>query len=898
MLEVLDQWRAGRPEDAEPHVRTARYLLTLDRTAAALAALADAVAIAPQDPRLFELRVAISARHYEGTSQSGPSLFAQCVDHRKSRPDVEDPIGFVLCAQAAQSQPGGRAAIVAISSARAAIGAFPQANLPRQIELQALLAAARHDEAAKAADLAVRALQPDAITLGLAIQAKRAAGQSIREIVRIAMPKVPRTPSLQAELLRIALEDAPATSAQFVHEFLTAADAPLDWCVLAIRALVHQGETDRARQLLANAPAPADAEQRSALLTAFASWVEAQAAATADAELAPMAAGLRDRLALGEGAQQPLLAIAPRLADTHPATALELLERALPAALPHERTGALYALAGDLAAGQGDLVRAASRWLAALGFEDGVHVAEKLTRLLLLQEQEARAAKVYELVGRPTDPALAARMGRLPQAATLVAAQLQADPADLLVHATLATFGQFALVDWQAPTDPEVQNRRLELLSGLRDPALAELTLARADAMLRGDPSKQTHYLLLARATADAGLSAAASALHAQLFRAGLMNPVLLREVAYAGQRDDYVPDPKLDLKLMDAVSKGGTAGSQLTLAYGTARIVRGFEAGGFPDMARTTRLTQWLAAPQLQPWTDDDLELITTGHEPPQACYVLDRILAGPHAGDRDRLLRAFYRLAPRAIEASADSAGPLLVMAANHLQVDGARGEIVHFLLDQKSGEVPVDERAMLLAHVELVARGRDDGRLLDATVARLTAAIGVPRTAAAIDELLARYPTSLPMWALRTRLQSRLRNADVALGEMRSVLGHARDDRAELSFFALAAAERNLTDADVARLAELPKELRESPLGRYVQGLFALRLGDAATALSHFAAAAPQHDGRHLFFAALAELEVADGPSAPRAVELLTQLRRDYPSSSFARNVGSFVRQLSPR
>ena len=71
------------------------------------------------------------------------------------------------------------------------------------------------------------------------------------------------------------------------------------------------------------------------------------------------------------------------------------------------------------------------------------------------------------------------------------------------------------------------------------------------------------------------------------------------------------------------------------------------------------------------------------------------------------------------------------------------------------------------------------------------------------------------------------------------------YARDPRAELAFFALAAAQRDVTAADTARLEDLTQELRDSPTGRYVQALFALRAGDPNAAAEHFPAAAPQQD-----------------------------------------------------
>lgn len=900
VLMALKRWRFGRPDSVEPFLYTARYLQQLGRPAAALAALRDAVEVAPEDPRILPLRVELSRAHYANTGESGPSLLNRCVENRSAVPDIEDPIGFLLCAQTALTQPDPLAARIAMNCARAAIGAFPRANLPRQLELRALMAQERFAEAAQTADLTVRAVLPDEETLRLAIQAKRLADEPLRTFVRLALPRSSKSDALQLELVRLALEDAPSTAVEFVTPSMAAPEAALEARMLAARALAAAGRVDAAYALLAAAGAAAgDGERDGALLQeAYAAWLTAAGRTLDDDALRGHALPLRERLSLGGAPQRALLAALPALTESHPDTAFTLLERALATARPDERSGALYALAGDLALADGDRTRAASRWLAALGFEGGEAVAERLTRLLVLQGEPARAKQVYALVQTPTDPALAARMGLFAEAAAIAAVQLQRDPADLLVHATLATFGQASMVDWVATDDSEEQLARLELLSGLQEPDLARLTLPRAEALLRRDPAKKTHYLLLARASADAGLAPAAAAIHAQLFAAGPPTPVLYREVAYAGADPAYVPDPGLDRKLREACASGGIGGSKLTFAYGAQRLVAGFRSGGFPEMARETRLSQWLATPQMRPWDDDDLTLITTGAKPKDACYVLSEILRGPYPGDRTRLLDEFYALAPRAVAASPDAAKALVAMALGHLASDGARGDVVHFLLRHRQGDLPVDPGEILLAHLERVARGAEDTGRLRLTTDALTARLGVVETIQRVGALVDRFPTSTPMWALHTELTTRLYGGDEALTGMRNVLRHAHDPEAELSFFGLAAAERQITADDVLRMAALPEELRESPNGHYVQALFALRRGDAEAASEHFAAAARQDDGRHLFLWAMAELMRAEGTQTGRAVELLEQLCRDYPNSSLAQNAGSFVRQLSPR
>ena len=898
VLTALKNWQIGRPESVEPHLRKAIYLRERARTAAALAAIADAVEVSPEDPRLLPLRVAVSREHYENTSQSGLNLLEQCVRSQATVPDAADPICFVLCAEAALASPAPAAYAIALNCARAASGAFPKANIPRQLELRAMMAGGLVAEAAAAADKALISVNPDAETLRLAIQAKRAAGQTLRELVRIATPRVPDSRELQVELLRIALQDAPTTAVTFLTDDMTAADASTEERALAIRALVAADDLGAARNLLTASDQPLDTTDQETMLGAFSAWLSAASTQTPDAQLVVDAQQLYAALTLEDGAQQELFATLPEMADTHPRTAFALLERALVVASPDERNGRLYALAGDLALQTGDLVRAEARWLAAISFADGAFAAERLARLLLLQGEEIRAAKVYRLVDSLTDPALGARMGRTVEAAALLAQQLQQDPTELLIHATLSTFGQPTMVDWTAPTDPRVLQQRLELLSGLREPRLATLNLQRANDVLASDLTKQTSYLLLARASSDAGLAPAAAALHTELFNTGLLNPVLLREVARAGQDPLYVPSEVADAWLMESVKTASFGNSQETLAYATERIVKRFEEGGFPDMARDTRLSQWLATPHLQPWNDDDLALIVAGNPPAQACFIIDQILRGPHARAPEPLLKAFYRLAPAAIEAAPKSAATLVAMARGHLRREGAFGDIVHFLL-QHAGDAPnLDEADLLTAHLKWITTGRDDRALLDATAERLVRAAGVSAATQRVEAILDAHPACIALWSLRARLMTRQVSDPDTLAELRNVLNHAAAPEAELSLLGLAAAEHEISAADTARFMQLPEALRTSASGKYVEALFALRRGDPDKAVALFAVSEPQPNGRHLYLWALAELMRSNDDADDRARELLQQLLRDYPKSSLARNAGSFVRQLSPR
>ena len=381
ITEVLAIWREGRPNDIRPRIRNAEYLLAVGRTAAALEAVAYAAEIDPNDPALFPLHLKIARRHSKNTQQSGESLLQQCIRNRRSLPDASDPIGFVLCAEAALNQNKRRFARIALLCARSAAASFPRANIPRQLELRALLLDQQYEEAARSATLSIDSIEPDPATLKLAFEARRLARQPLRDLLRLAMPHVESNPSMQIELLRLALEDTPRTSVQFVTDDMDTKDTPLLVRTLVIRSLTAAGRLEEAKKHLQACSNATTAKEKSALIEAFSTWLLALAETTSDTDLLAILRAQHPRLRVNSAPQSVLLDIATKLADEHPKTSFEILNVALAEAQPEERNGMLYILAGELALAHQDVVRAEAYWTAALGFSDGVEVAERLARL-------------------------------------------------------------------------------------------------------------------------------------------------------------------------------------------------------------------------------------------------------------------------------------------------------------------------------------------------------------------------------------------------------------------------------------------------------------------------------------------------------------------------------------
>ena len=682
-------------------------------------------------------------------------------------------------------------------------------------------------------------------------------------------------------------------------------EAPVVFRLLASRAWSAAGDLERAEQILRAVGPPTDDAEPAATMRAFVDWLLASVRTRPDAELAPAAASLYQSIGLAVVPQLELLDAIRSLTETHPDTAHALLATALAVARPEERSGAPFTAAGRLALRRGELARADELWTAAIAFEDGHAAAEDLARLLLVLDRPARAAAVYGMVTQPTDPALAARFGRLDWATGVSAVAIQREPGDLLAHATLGVFGEAPLLDWPATEDPELRQARLDLIACLRDPDLAP-HVGPLTAVLQVSPNSLATRLLRARVLAEVGDMQKASRLHALVERANYNNPIIWHEVAYAGLSrrpgaPDYVADRALWGKVIDAVTSGQTAPNHRATAWGLQEVVLGFVRGGFPDLAKKAALQQWLSGPSVRAWTEADLVLITTELEPRQACFALDRILRGSFPGERDEVLRRFYDLAEPLALADATAHDYLTETAARHANDEGPHGRVVHFLLQPLLRPLAdrrgVDAEQLLVGHLERIATGKEDSALLDDTMDKLMRAVGIEASAAHVDTLLDRYPTSVPLWAERTRLRARLGYTE-ALEELRNVLAHARDPRAVLSFVGLAAAERRLTPADSRKLEALSTELLESDEGSYVRGLITLRSGDAAAAIPLLDAGAAQYDGRHDIALALAHLQSGAADGIERAIGRLEAMLADYPTSSLARNVGSFVRQLSPR
>ena len=903
VVQVFTDWQKARPVDVEARLALARYHLATGKPAAALASIQEAKRLSPDDENVLAEHLATARVLYAASNQDGDGLLAECLQRRTTAPaEVPDPVCYILCAEAALKQ---QIPAIARASARAAVDELPWAIRPRLLEAEAELLGGRPEEAARLLRVLRERAPDDRAALQLAIAAHRKAGLPVGELVAAALRECPPGDTLRAELLRATAGDDPAAVGPFAAPVLPRTDLPAELRILAAAAMARLQRTGEAGQLLLPvAGASLTPAGRAELATAVGATLTATAATVDDTVLPVLASRTVGSFGLDDAASAPaLLACARQLAASHPTTAYGLCTQALAAAAAEHRTGADFVLAGRLAQQLGRLRLAEEHWTAALAFADGRPAAESLARLCLGQDRAERALQVWRLVDTPSDAALALRCGDTARGEKLVKEALRKDGADLLAQAANTAIGTGSATADLVPAGEPQRQELLELVSLLHDPACASQALGRAEALAAANSESPTARLLLARALCGAGRGGDAAAIHEAALQKAETSPLLWREVALAAPTPGYTLSRKLEEALGLAVVQGNVGDSPVTIAFGSLRTADTIAAAGNQGIADQMRGPLWLRFPDLTRPTLADAAAVAQRGQLLDAWWMLDHLRTKLQGSERDDCVERMGALA-RQISALQPQYAALLYQAALRLLTDeGPHGRLVHFVLD--SGEAAPAARLdtahtvqLLTAHLQLAAAGRDQGQSLGRTVERLAAAQGAEAAVGTLDAALRAHPAALPVWLQRTLLLLRLQRASEGLDDLRHVLAHGTASAEQLQLIGLCARALTLAPADVESLATLPPALLESPAGRLARGLVALRLGKPDDAVALLTEAEPTADGLHLVALASALLQSRDPEALGRASQILTDLARDYPSSSLARYAGSFARQLAAR
>lgn len=905
-LALFTEWARVRPGELAPLLAQARFQREQGNAAAALAVLADAASLQPDDESIFAEQVAAADSLYEASNQNGLGLLAQCRNRKTLLPEVANPIGFVLCAQAALD---AGVAEVARESANAAIDKFPAQMLPRVLRARADLLGGRAEDAAQQLQQLLVDHPDDGELAALALRARRMTGTTPGPLLATTLRTAAPSAEIAAELLRSALADDRENAATFVPDQLPAVDTELgqELRVLVARALVRAGRRAEAEPLvetLAAAAPTAPPARRRELAEVCVDLLLAAADGTKDLDLQRQAEGRIVSLALDDSAAvAPLLRGGETLATTHPATANVLVTTALAAAEPEQRTGAALLLAGRIDAHLGHFAQAIDHWTAAVSFPDGRAAAEPLARLNLAEEHPDRAALVYRLVETPTDAALAARCGDPARAKLLAKEARERDGADLLAHVVAACLGEPSSVPDFGGLDEPGRAAVLELASLLADHDLTELAVIRAQKFAASFPQCPTGRLLLARGLAAGGDANTAASTHAGLFAQKATGPLFWREIALCADRPGYVVPPAQLEALAVATARNEVLDSPVVVAFGMRETAAVIARAGNQGIADQMHATMWIRFPvETRPTVDDAAGLAARGRKV-DAFWVYDKVRPTLRGGARVACVSSMAELADELLRAKAPEGESLYATLAQRVLEEGPDGALVRVLLDHGARfpalrPDPAAAQALLIAQLQAAAAGHDAPGQVRAAAERLAAVAGLDVAAEAVAKALAAHPTSLETWTVRTTLEARRQRGAEAVAALRTVLAHGSDPADRLTLVTLAATHLALQRADVVMLDRLPAPLLQTPEGQLARGLVALRRGKPGEARGALAAAAPRPDGLHLYAQSLAALQ-AGGPEALRtAAAGFRKLAADYPSSSLARYAGSFVRQFSPR
>lgn len=900
ILALYNTWIRVVPDDPGPRIAFIRYLMEHGQVPAARDLLGEAFEARPDSDDLFLLRVLTEEAAGQRSGQTGMDLLAQCAKQQVLAPEVPNPIGYVLCAQAALAQ--ARFDVVRECS-RLAIEAFPRARLPRLLEIQACLLDGRAAEAVELAERLRKALPPEGGAALLSLSARRAAHLPLEPALMEVIAMCPPTAELQADLLRSAVEHTPRDATAFVPRILATPAASRAARLLAARALAIGGRPDEARSILESTigDLASDGTTRDEQGLALAAWARAASRGTADAVLAPAMERLLAAAQVG-GTAGPngLCTAAAAIAPTHPRTAYALVTGALTAADPEARSGKAHALAGDLAARLGLLRRAEEHWLAAIAFPEGATATADLARACLAEGRTDRALAAHRLVAAPRDAALAAWAGDTASARSLATATLGKDALDLLANATLAVLGDDTKCDWQAVPASE-REQRLELLAVLGSRVFGAAALERAKALAAREPGSVTTRLLLARAHLLAGDADAAAKIHEDLRRSA--PPLLWSELAFATGVPGYVLSAPCGDDLVGAMGSGACAGSSTATIAALRRVVDRLAAAGNDAEAQGARELVW------QTYPSDGFRLVDLPHlarvEPPSRAWPVFVAALGDADLDPDTrttVCNAAMACAER-IASAPGAIDDVYAFAVALAAARGPYGAIVHFVLAH--GERcpglrpdPATARSLLLGQIALAAGGDDPGPWLERSVERLLADTGPAATLDDLEGLLRRFPTSLALWQAHTTTMSHARQGRTGVARLRNVLAHVDAPEHDLALVVMAGLENALEPTDQKRLDALPKGLLGSPTAQFARGLALLRNGRPDDALGLLGRSDVRADGAHLFLRALAHLQSRDAKGAVAARGLLDELAANYAKSSWARYAGNFASQLAPR
>lgn len=907
LIAVATKWSKARPGTTAPLMLRGNLQLLLGQRAAALATAGEVLELAGQHEGALVLLAGAAELLYRETSRDGDSLVTQCLQRSQLRPDVPHPVCYLLCGEAALRQ---RYFDIARECAIAAADSYPWSRWPRHLEAR-VAQAAGSDTAVSLLENAIRSDAEDRIAIDMWFDAVLAAGERPTRHLGRAIALGPADAARATALLEAAVREDSPFALPLARRAVEHPDADTALLALAAEAFAKAGDPSRADELLQRARAVFDesaapvrvARQRHALAAAGLARIRALASRLPDDPL--LEASEVDLALVGKhGARgaTDLLELARELFEQkRPKTAYRLASTALTMRDAGEiRDAASFALAGRLALATGQTGLAEAHLTAALGFPGGERVAAPLARLLLLRGEPERAAEVLAVTATELDPTLTLCCGDRELAFHRAQQRILVDGSDLLAQITFALLTQVgpdAIGTELAALEREQRRELAELVAILGEPELAEAVLPRLEDLLEDLPDALAVRLLHARALVDARRGERAAEVHERAFAAGCRELPLLTEAVRATRSPGYaLPKPIRD-HLLDTLATAPDSLTTEITVFTLRAVVADAAAAGNLAVASKVLADLWLRYPTQSRATVSDCASLLEQGRTADGIRLLDHLRQQGPESQRAAASRAMF------VAGFAHGQGPAMearLRTECERELDGgtAVGAALAFLFADPRRAVDVRDARLAKAFETLIdrsARGLDDWTFVDRVLQPVRQRLGNDTVLAIVERQLQRHPAALPLWLERARSnRDPLRMRDV-FDEARNALDYADTPQLHLELALMSVARRELAPADAALAARLPTSLAESPRGRLLDGLVALRQGRAADAVPGLEAGDQGFGGLREFALALAELMRGGDGARARATRWLRELAALPDGTGRARYVDSYLLQL---
>ena len=906
MMAKLEAWATARPGNPLPLQTRAQWQIRLSQEAAAMATATAILQERPTDETALRLLAEAADLAYKASQQDGNSLVVHCLQRNMDRPDSPPhPVCYLLCAESALKQ---QHAWIAKACAKFAADRYPWSEWPT-------LLAARAEAMMGKPDVAIETLErllvqkPDskeAIRLCFELRVKE--GEPSRQLTAKAVATMPGSMLALTELLRSAIEDDSTALLAIARKAASRQDADAQLLALASLATARRSDAATARALLARARKAQGSASPDSAQELHAAELACLVAESSNAGIDDLAAATEDFVkrspCRGPDDAQQRIATARQLANRkHPKAASTLLESAMAAEDAIEvRDGATHAFAGDLAIQMGRVSAARESYAAAVSFEDGSPCAQRLARLELLGNAPQRAIAALASAPKTSDAALALLLGSQ-DASKIAKDRMAKSPDDLLALVTFSmqnTAKPDSLTSEIQAAPAPAQREALLACTLLEDPMLAPSAVEHAASAASQAPRCFLFALLHARAMLIAGDSQGAAATHARLYDEGRRAPLLWAEVSRSSHGGGYEPPVAILSELQSVAQKAPTSLRPETLAMLALHSAAEAERIGQPDVALGIRADVWRFYPTASRADADDAESLKAAGRTQAAVELLHALKTAASGAERDHLARALYGSAALARKELAPASAALMrKQAAEDLLAGCAPGEAFLFLVgDATAMANEPAERAVAMARAVIAANclGKADWAVAEQAIRVLQDRNGVAGALSSVEEALNRHPSNAPLWLARATLRAELSESDLGLDDARAALACFDDAASAVDLVILAARLRATASTDRQMFEAIPVASRSDGVGKLAEGMLALRSGNSEQAEKAFAACADRTETL-LYFRALANLMRTDPAARQVARKLFEELRSAYPSSSLAKNVGSFALQLGP-